>query len=356
MSNSTDLSTLTNKLTSNPSTWINSPLLSVTQITTSGLTLLFQTAQSMRTLVRTTGGDTRLQHKVLASVFYEASTRTSCSFQAAMMRLGGTFLHVDGGSSGNTSASKKGESLEDTIRCLECYTDITVLRHPMTGSVQKVALGGGTVKPVVNAGDGVGEHPTQALLDYFTIYDELGLALVAEDGTGFAMEEDGKNNHEGPLIVVMLGDLKHGRTVHSLAKLLARTSMKHELILRYCAPTSLEMPDHVKEYVKSCSNVKQEEFTDMKEAVQGANVLYVTRVQKERFENAADYEKVKGAYVVDTALMAIAPSNMIVMHPLPRVDEISTEVDSDPRACYFRQMENGMFVRMAILALILGTP
>lgn len=267
------------------------------------------------------------------------------------MRLGGTFIHVDGGKGGNTSASKKGETLEDTIRCLECYTDVTVLRHPTTGSVQRVALGGGTVKPVINAGDGVGEHPTQALLDAFTIWDELGLSLDVADG-------DSKNEktHKGQLIIVMLGDLKHGRTVHSLAKLLARSSIKHELVLRYCAPPSLEMPSHVKEYVEKFPNAKQEEYTDMREAVKGANVLYVTRVQKERFENVEDYEKVKGAYVVDTSLMKSAPSGMIVMHPLPRVDEIATEVDSDPRACYFRQMENGMFVRMAILALILGTP
>ena len=145
---------LTNRLTSDHKTWKGSPLISVTQISTSGLLLLFQTAQAMRTLVRTKGGDNRLQHRVLASVFYEASTRTSCSFQAAMLRLGGTFIHVDGGKGGNTSASKKGESLEDTIRCLECYTDATVLRHPTTGSVQRVALGAGTIKPVINAGDG----------------------------------------------------------------------------------------------------------------------------------------------------------------------------------------------------------
>ena len=208
-----------------------------------------------------------------------------------MMRLGGTFLHVDG-VSGNTSASKKGETLEDTIRCLECYTDVTVLRHPTTGSVQRVALGGGTVKPVINAGDGVGEHPTQALLDMFTIWDELGLTLVPEDGTDNGSDGAGKK-HEGQLVVVMLGDLKHGRTVHSLAKLLARSSLKHELVLRYCAPLSLEMPAHVKEYVETFPNVKQEEYTDMNEAVHGANVLYVTRVQKERFETAADYEKVK---------------------------------------------------------------
>jgi len=304
----------------------------------------------MRTLVRTNGGDSRLQHRVLASVFYEASTRTSCSFQAAMMRLGGTFIHIDGGKGGNTSASKKGETLEDTIRCLECYTDVTVLRHPTTGSVQRVALGGGTVKPVINAGDGVGEHPTQALLDVFTIWDELGLSLNVADGGS-----KNEKKHTGQLVVVLLGDLKHGRTVHSLAKLLARSSIKHELVLRYCAPSSLEMPSHVKEYVEKYPNAKQEAYTDMREAVKGANVLYVTRVQKERFEHVEDYENVKGAYVVDASLMSSAPSGMIVMHPLPRVDEIATEVDSDPRACYFRQMENGMFVRMAILSLVLGS-
>ncbi|EED91548.1 aspartate carbamoyltransferase, partial [Thalassiosira pseudonana CCMP1335] len=333
-----------------------SPLISVSQITTSGLSLLFQTAAAMRYLVRSKGGDNRLQHRVLASVFYEASTRTSCSFQAAMMRLGGTFLHVDGGKGGNTSASKKGESLDDTIRCLECYTDVTVLRHPTTGSVGQVALGGGTVKPVINAGDGVGEHPTQALLDYFTIWDELGLSLNPEDWRDDRDDYGHKKKHKGDLIVVMLGDLKHGRTVHSLAKLLARSNLKHELVLRYCSPASLEMPSYVQEYVSGCDNVKQEEYTDMAEAVKGANVLYVTRVQKERFEKEEDYEKVKGAYVVDTELMEVAPSDMIVMHPLPRVDEISTDVDSDPRACYFRQMENGMFTRMAILALVLGKP
>lgn len=222
----------------------------------------------------------------------------------------------------------------------------------------------------------MGEHPTQALLDTFTIWDELGLSLDVQNG-----ESKSETKHEGPLVVVMLGDLKHGRTVHSLAKLLARTSLKHELVLRYCAPASLEMPAYVKDFVANFPNAKQEEYTDMKEAVQGAHVLYVTRVQKERFENAEDYEKVKvsrcawilscavfqtwsssdkfigqGAYVVDASLMSSAPPGMIVMHPLPRVDEIATEVDSDPRACYFRQMENGMFVRMAILALILGAP
>ena len=340
-------------LTSDPKSWLNSSVVSVTQISTSGLLLLFQSAQSMRSLVRTIGGDERLKHRVLASVFYEASTRTSCSFQTAMMRLGGTFIHVDGSAGGNSSAGKKGESLEDTVRCLECYADVTVLRHPVTGSVPGLALGDATTKPVINAGDGVGEHPTQALLDVFTIWDELGLSLDIDGG-------DSKNEtkqHAGPLVVVMLGDLKNGRTVHSLAKLLARSSFKHELVLRYCSPASLQMPSDVKEYVSQFSNAKQEEYSDMREAVKGSNVLYVTRVQKERFEDLNEYETVKGAYVVDAALMCDAPSNMIVMHPLPRVDEIHTDVDADPRACYFREMENGMFVRMAILSLILlGRP
>jgi len=154
--------------------------------------------------------------------------------------------------------------------------------------VQQVALGDGTVKPVINAGDRIGEHPTQALLDFYTIWDELSVSFDVENGNNTA-----DNSHTGPLVVVLLGDLKHGRTVHSLAKLLARSSLKHELVLRYCSPASLEMPAHVKEYVEQCSNVKQEEYSDMSEAVKGAHVLYVTRVQKERFETTEDYEKVK---------------------------------------------------------------
>jgi len=234
----------------------------------------------MRELVRTSGGDDRLKHKILASVFYEASTRTSCSFQAAMLRLGGKVLHIDAGKGGNTSSSK-GESLDDTIRCLECYTDVTVLRHPVKGSVPSVALGGGTTQPVINAGDGTGEHPTQALLDMFTIWDELKLSVDSQS-----------DGHEGPLIVVMLGDLKHGRTVHSLAMLLARSS-KRELVLRYCSPPSLAMPDYVKEYCGEFEGVKQEEYQEIKEAVKGSNVLYVTRVQKERFDSPDAYEQVK---------------------------------------------------------------
>jgi len=294
-------------------------------------------AEEMRQIVRDKGGDDRLAHRVLGTVFYEASTRTSCSFQAAVMRLGGKFIHVDG--QGNSSANKKGETLEDTIRCLECYTDATVLRHPVHGSVGKVI--DMAAKPVLNAGDGVGEHPTQALLDVFTIQDELKI--------------DMKNVPNKPeLTVVMLGDLKNGRTVHSLSKLLAQSGMASKLTLRYCSPESLEMPQSVQDFVAGYPAVQQQVISSLAEAVKDADVLYVTRVQRERFESDDDYARVKGSYIVNNAIMQHAKTSMIILHPLPRVDEIHTEVDADPRAAYFRQMENGMFVRMALLALVLG--
>jgi aspartate carbamoyltransferase catalytic subunit len=346
-----DNSNLVDKITSDPASWHYQPLISVTQLSASGLELLMKTALSMRNVVKEKGGDDRLQHRVLATIFFEASTRTSCSFQIAMMRLGGKVMHVDAGSGGNTS-SKKGETVSDTIKCLQCYTDVAVVRHPVTGTIRDAALHSDLQKPIINAGDGVGEHPTQALLDLFTIVDELG--MLGEDDTCKAEKE--------PLIVVMLGDLKHGRTVHSLAKLLARAQagfLRRPLVLRYCSPESLKMPGYVKEYVDDYARhdgceIIQEECTSLRDAMDNAHILYTTRVQKERFENEEDYDAVKGAYVIDANLMKEAPKNMVVMHPLPRVDEISTDVDSDPRAAYFRQMENGLYVRMAILALILG--
>jgi carbamoyl-phosphate synthase/aspartate carbamoyltransferase/dihydroorotase len=315
-------------LTEDAKSWTGQSLVSVTQITPSGFDFMVKVAQQMRDIVKTEGGDERLKHKILATVFYEASTRTSCSFQAAMMRLGGKFLHVDG--QGNSSAAKKKESLEDTIRCLECYVDAIVLRHPLTGSVPKVVKA--TKKPVLNGGDGIGEHPTQALLDSFTIWDEL---------------------KEDPNTVVFLGDLKHGRTVHSLAKLLSQLRPRSKLVLRFCSPPTLSVPDYILEYCKG-NGVKTEICDDLVLACKGAQVLYVTRIQKERFESEEAYESVKGSYVVDKAFMASAPEDMIVLHPLPRVDEIAVEVDADPRAAYFRQMENGMYVRMALLALLMG--
>jgi carbamoyl-phosphate synthase/aspartate carbamoyltransferase/dihydroorotase len=236
--------------------------------------MLFRVAQEMRDLVLSNGGDKRLEHKVLATVFYEASTRTACSFQAAMTRLGGTYLHVDG--QGNTSAGKKGESLEDTVRCMQCYTDMTVMRHPVQGSVGKAMES--THKPVINAGDGIGEHPTQALLDVYTIFDELSLSA----------------DNKSPLTVVLLGDLRNGRTVHSLAKLLVKSDIwSGQLTLRYCAPSGLEMPEYIRRYVNEYSAVNQEVATDLAKACEGADVLYVTRIQQERFESAEEYAKVK---------------------------------------------------------------
>lgn len=323
------------KFTDDPSSWLGASFLSASQVTPSGLKLVFERAREMRQLVRGPGGDERLKHKILGSVFFEASTRTACSFEASSTRLGGAFIHLDG--KGNSSAGKKGESLQDTMRTLESYCDIVILRHPIEGSVGKVVEVAS--KPVINAGDGVGEHPTQSLQDVFTIHDELKLSDTADR----------------PLTVVMLGDLKHGRTVHSLAKLLPASGMwKDSLTLRYCAPPGLGMPAYIQEAVKEMDKVKQEEVDDLAKAIEGADVLYVTRIQRERFETDADYEKVKGSYVVDKALMAKASPSMVVMHPLPRVDEISTEIDQDPRSAYFRQMENGMFVRMTLLSLILG--
>jgi carbamoyl-phosphate synthase/aspartate carbamoyltransferase/dihydroorotase len=350
MSLNQDISELVNGLTSDPATWIGQSIISVRQLASSGLELLMKTTDEMRELVKTKGGDERLKHRILSTVFYEASTRTSCSFQTAMLRLGGTVMHVDASSSGNTSA-KKGETVYDTIRCLQSYTDVTVMRHPVKGTVLD-ALKGGLFKPLINAGDGVGEHPTQALLDLFTIIDELQMMKDKNNDT----------DRVEPLIVVLLGDLKHGRTVHSLAQLLARAQtrfLKRPLVLRFCSPDSLKMPDYIKDYIEKCalepgSNITHLDFSSVKDAMLNANILYATRVQKERFEDINEYNKVAGAYVVNRELMKDAPMNMIVMHPLPRVDEISTDFDNDPRAAYFRQMENGLYVRMALLALVLG--
>ena len=212
-------------------------------------------------------------------------------------------------------------------------------RHPLQGSVGSVVATPGLTVPILNAGDGIGEHPTQALLDVYTMYSEARGAVRSQ------------------LTVVLVGDLRNGRTVHSLARLLAKVTRgilwQDSLVLRYCAPEGLGIPKGVYDYVADCAGVTQEECNSLSIDTE-TDVLYVTRVQKERFETQEDYEKVKGSYVVNKATMDQAPSHMIVLHPLPRVDEIATEVDEDPRAAYFRQMENGMHVRMALLSLILA--
>lgn len=305
--------------------WSGRHILSVSQFTRGELHKLFEVAQEMKTMVSRVGQYDLLRGKVMASLFYEPSTRTSCSFQAAMQRLGGTVLNVQ-----NTGGSSvvKGESVADTVRTLECYTDIIVMRHPAVGAPQEAASF--ARHPIINAGDGVGEHPTQALLDVFTIREELGTV--------------------NGITVTFVGDLKNGRTVHSLARVLALYSVR----LRYIAPDSLKMPPEVLEELAS-RDVEQVEHSRLKSSViRETDVLYVTRVQKERFKDVQEYNAVKDAYAITPKTLTRAKEHMIVMHPLPRVAEISTDVDSDPRAVYFRQMEHGIYVRMALLAMVLG--
>ncbi|NTU56400.1 MAG: aspartate carbamoyltransferase [Anaerolineales bacterium] len=306
--------------------WYGKDIISVRQFSRADLEYVFGVAHEMRGMVERVGTFDLLKGKILANLFYEPSTRTSSSFTAAMERLGGSVIPIN---EVKYSSVTKGESLSDTIRTLECYADVIVLRHPETGSAAIAAKA--ARKPVINAGDGTGEHPTQALLDTFTIFEELGAGQV--DG----------------MTVTMLGDLKYGRTVHSLARLLSLFNVR----LNYVSPDILKMPKEVMDEV-GAKGIPQAEFSTLEKVLPKTDVLYVTRVQKERFEDPADYEKVKSAYVIDPVIMQAAKQDMIVMHPLPRVTEISMDFDDDPRAAYFRQMEYGLYVRMALLAMVLG--
>jgi len=305
-------------------------VLSTKEMTRSQVDLLCENAARMMRSVRSGTALEVCKGKVLAELFFEPSTRTMCSFEAAMLRLGGQVIRLN--DMANTS-TKKGETLQDTVRTLLAYCDATVIRHPEKGAVQSAAECAS--KPVINAGDGVGEHPTQALLDVFTMRQELTCDL----------DSDSVN-------VVLVGDLKHGRTVHSLVRLLA---LHKGIKLHYVAPAELRFPPEILEWLQThYPELQQEEHEGLTpELVAASDVIYVTRVQKERFADPAEYAKVQGSYTIDNALMQHAKKDMIVMHPLPRVGEIKEEFDSDPRAAYFRQMEYGMFMRMAILEAVL---
>ena len=305
--------------------WYGRDIISVKQFNRDDLEYVFGVAHEMRGMVERIGTFDLLKGKILANLFYEPSTRTSSSFTAAMERLGGSVIPIN---EVKYSSVTKGETLSDTVRTLECYADVIVLRHPETGSAAIAAKA--ARKPVINAGDGIGEHPTQALLDTFTIVEELGRL-------------DNLN-------VTMLGDLKYGRTVHSLARLL---SSFNGIKLNYVSPEILRMPHEVMDEVAE-KKVPQAEYSSLEDVLPDTDVLYVTRVQKERFDDSAEYEKVKDAYVIDPEVMKPAKQDMIVMHPLPRVTEISMDFDDDPRAAYFRQMEYGLYVRMSLLAMVLG--
>jgi len=299
-------------------------ILSVSQFGREDLEYIFGVAETMRTMVAHVGTFDLLKGKILTNLFYEPSTRTSSSFAAAMERLGGSVIQIN---DVKFSSVSKGESLPDTIRTLESYSDIIVLRHPETGSAAIAAQY--ARKPIINAGDGIGEHPTQALLDLFTIREELGTT-------------------EG-LTVTMLGDLKYGRTVHSLARLLSL----YDTRLNYVSPAILKLPAELRDEL-AAKGVRQAEYDSLEPVMADTDVLYVTRVQKERFADLAEYETVKNAFVITPETMTHFRSRMALMHPLPRVGEIAPEVDADPRAAYFRQMEYGLYVRMALLAIVLG--
>lgn len=322
----------------------NKHIVTVEQLEQSDLRLLFDTALDFRERVRR--DDRSLvnlcAHQVMATLFFESSTRTDMSFQAAMKRLGGQVIGASNGV--QFSSVYKGEDLADTIRAAACYADVIVLRHPEVGSSYQAAyyldqlagqLGRKTV--VMSGGDGVGEHPTQALLDLFTIVDLKG----------------GVNGKR----VTMVGDLKHGRTVHSLAKLIGKLEPSGAT-LALVAPDSLRLPQSILDYLAT-RQINVIETDDLREVISASDVVYWTRVQEERFEDRSDYEAIRDLFVMTPRVLADAKADMILMHPLPRKHEMGDAdsrdaLDLDPRAAYFKQMENGMFVRMALLAHVLG--
>jgi len=264
--------------------------------------------------------------KLLATLFYEPSTRTRFSFEAAMLRLGG---QVIGFSEPNSSSASKGESVADTIRTVACYADIAVMRHPKEGA-PKVASMYSSI-PVINAGDGGHQHPTQMLTDLLTIQSIKGKLT----------------NHT----IGLCGDLKFGRTVHSLIKAMSRYEGNRFVLI---SPKELRIPEYIKNEILIKNNIEFIEVERIEEVMETLDILYMTRVQRERFFNEEDYIRLKDSYILDGEKMKKAKSDMIVLHPLPRVNEISYEVDEDPRGCYFAQAKYGMFVRMALIAKLLG--
>ena len=263
--------------------------------------------------------------KKLATLFYEPSTRTRLSFEAAMLNLGGNVL---GFSSANSSSAAKGESVADTIRMISCYADIAAMRHPKEGSALVASMSSHI--PVINAGDGGHQHPTQTLTDLMTIRSEKGRL--------------------NDMTVGLCGDLKFGRTVHSLINALVRyPGIKFILI----SPPELRIPDYIRKDVLEANQIEFKEIGNLDDAMPELDILYMTRVQKERFFNEEDYIRLKDCYILDKEKMKLAKDDMFVLHPLPRVNEISTEVDSDPRAAYFRQAQYGVYVRMALIMTLL---
>jgi aspartate carbamoyltransferase catalytic subunit len=264
--------------------------------------------------------------KLLATLFFEPSTRTRLSFEAAMLRLGGRVL---GFSDANSSSVSKGECTADTIRTVGCYADIIAMRHPKEGAARVAAMYSHI--PIINAGDGGHQHPTQTLTDLLTIKSIKG---------------DFSNHTIG-----ICGDLKFGRTVHSLVKALSRYKNNKFVLI---SPEELKIPDYIKKEVLIKNNIEFIEVERLEEVIDRLDILYMTRVQKERFFNEEEYLRLKDSYILNEEKIKIAKKDMIILHPLPRVNEISLSIDKDPRACYFRQAKYGMFARMALIAKLLG--
>jgi aspartate carbamoyltransferase catalytic subunit len=285
---------------------------------------LFDTAVGMEQVVAQ-GGELDFQKRIMATLFYEPSTRTRFSFETAMHRLGGRVISTE--NAAEFSSVAKGETLEDTIQILNGYADVIVIRHHEVGAAQRAAAVSRI--PIINAGDGAGQHPTQALLDLYTIRKEIG----AIDG----------------LRIAMVGDLAQGRTVRSLTYLLSKY---RDVKIHFVAPTLLKMKEDILEHLRE-RHVSYLEETNLDRVLPEVDVVYQTRIQKERFgDRIADYEKCRGVYVINRDTLRLMRPKSIVMHPLPRLDEISMEVDSDPRAAYFRQAQNGLYVRMALLSMV----
>jgi aspartate carbamoyltransferase catalytic subunit len=296
-------------------------IISIEDFSREEINYILNRSQSMEPLA--VKGSDMLKGKILASLFFEPSTRTRLSFEAAMLKLGGSTI---GFADAEIASVRKGENLADTVRTVENYADIIALRHPLEGAA-KLAAEFSKV-PILNAGSGAEEHPTQALMDLYTIQKDKGRI-------------DGLN-------IALVGDLRYGRTVHSLACALSLYNIKLHLI----SPESLRMRHGV---IRSIHNkISIFEDTNLENVIPQIDVLYVTRIQKERFPDPAEYAKVKGIYKIDLKTLKNAKKDMIILHPLPRIDEIATEVDSKPQARYFQQVWNGIVVRMALLALVLG--
>ncbi|MEG1560626.1 MAG: aspartate carbamoyltransferase [Clostridia bacterium] len=294
------------------------------QFTTQELNYIMNTAAQYEKRVKAGEIIRDMEGMVVASLFFEPSTRTRLSFEAAINRTGAKCVSM---ADSTASSTAKGETMEDTIKTVDGYVDVIVMRHPIKGSAQIAA--NAAVHPLINGGDGTGQHPTQALLDIYTIRKEKG--------------------HIGGQTITFLGDLKYGRTVHSLGYFMQQFGNK----MIFASPDSLKMPEEITNDLKS-RGADIVETNDVKEALSQSDIVYVTRVQRERFPNMEEYEKCKGSYILDNNLLSCAKKDITILHPLPRVDEIATEVDSYSGAAYFRQAHNGMYLRMALLGLVSG--